>query len=224
MSGNKLPCLGGDAWTWICTDAAKFALEPYMSAATQWEQLLTPAVMHERLISASLYVTAYELLRESVIGRLRSFYMAGFDTDGEIIDERYETAVLSRNKSSLYASLGWLIENEVIDQTDVERFERLKSTRNSLAHELPSLVLNGTDFQVIERFQELVELLRKIEVWWVVNVEIPTDPVFDGREIDEEGVVPGPVLLIQMMLEVLSGNEELLTHYKNNSRGANTRP
>lgn len=53
-----------------------------MSTTEKWEHLLTPAVMQERLISASLYVTAFELLKESIVGRLRSFYMVGFDIDG----------------------------------------------------------------------------------------------------------------------------------------------
>ena len=57
-------------------------------------------------------------------------------------------------------------------------------------------------------------LLRRIEVWWVVNLEIPTNSDFDGKEIDEEGIIPGPLLMIQMMLEVVSGNEALLNHYR----------
>lgn len=192
-----------------------------MSSATeQWEQLLTPAVMQEKLISASLYVTAFELLKESVIGRIRSFYMVGFDADGDVIDEKYETVVLSRNKNPLLASLDWLSENDVIDKSDRQAFERIRTTRNLLAHELPSMVMGGKDFQHVERFQELVALLKKIEVWWVVNMEIPVNPDFDGKEIDEEGIVPGPVLMLQMMLEVLSGNEELLKHYRANSNVA----
>ena len=178
--------------------------------------------MQERLISASLYVMAFELLKESIVGRLRSFYMVGFDTDGDIIDERYDTAVLSRNKSPLYASLDWLVENEVIDKNDLQSFERIKTTRNSLAHELPSLVMGGADIKHVERFQEVIALLRKIEVWWVVNLEIPTNSDLDGKEIDEEGIVPGPLLMIQMMLEVVSGNETLLNHYREASGVAKT--
>lgn len=192
-----------------------------MSSTTeQWEQLLTPAVMQEKLISASLYVTAFELLKESIIGHIRSFYMVGLGVDGDVIDEEYRTAVLSRNKKLVYASLDWLSENDVIDENDFQAFERIRKTRNLLAHELPSMVMGGKDFQHIERFQELVALLRKIEVWWVVNMEIPVNPDFDGKEIDEEGIVPGPVLMLQMMLEVLSGNEELLKHYRANSNVA----
>lgn len=192
-----------------------------MSSATeQWEQLLTPAEMQEKLISASLYVTAFELLKESIIGRIRSFYMVGFDADGDFIDEKYETAVLSRNKNPLLASLDWLSENEVVNENDRQAFERIRTTRNLLAHELPAMVMGSKDFHHVERFQELVALLKKIEVWWVVNMEIPVNPDFDGKEIDEEGIVPGPVLMLQMMLEVLSGNEELLKHYRANSNVA----
>ncbi len=192
-----------------------------MSSATeQWEQLLTPAVMQEKLISASLYVTAFELLKESIIGRIRSFYMVGFDADGYVIDEKYETTVLSRNRNPLLASLDWLSENEVVDENDRQAFEHIRTTRNLLAHELPAMVMGGKDFHHIERFQELVALLKKIEIWWVVNMEIPVNPDFDGKEIDEEGIVPGPVLMLQMMLEVLSGNEELLKQYRANSNVA----
>lgn len=186
-----------------------------MSSPTeQWERLLTPAVMQEKLVSASLYIAAYDLLKDSIIGRIRSFYMVGFSENGEIVGERYETAVVVRNKRILYASLDWLVENKVIDKSDCEAFERIKNTRNILAHELLAIVTTGKDVDYIERFQELASLLRKIELWWVVNVEIPVNPDFDGKEIDEQGIVPGPVLMLQMMLEVASGNEELLKHYQ----------
>jgi len=186
-------------------------------AAEKWEKLLTPSVMQERLVSVSLYITAFELLRESIVERIRSFYMVGFDANGYIIDKKYETTVLSRNKSPLYASLDWLVENGAIDKNDLQIFEHIKDTRNSLAHELPSIVIEGANLQLPEKFLELLSLLRKIEVWWVANVEIPTNPDYGGEEIDEKGIVPGPVLMIQMMLEVLSGNEELLEHYRKGS-------
>lgn len=187
------------------------------STTEQWEQLLTPAVMQKKLVSASLYVTAFELLKESIIGRIRSFYMPDLDADGDDIDEEYKTEVLSRNKNLVYASLDWLSEHQVIDEKDFQAFERIRKTRNLLAHELPSMVMGGKDFQHVERMQELLALLRKIEVWWVVNMEIPVNPDFDGKEIDEEGIVPGPVLMLQMIFEVLSGNEELLKRYQANA-------
>ncbi|WP_246792996.1 hypothetical protein [Burkholderia perseverans] len=188
-----------------------------MPANEQWEQLLTPAVMQEKLISASLYITAFELLRESIIGRIRDFFNIeniGLEPGTYQLSEEYRTKVLARNKSTLYASLDWLIEHDAIDLGDLETFERIKSIRNKLAHELPSIVMGTETFDHVEIFQDLITILRKIGIWWVVNVEIPANPDFDGREIDETEIVPGPVLMLQMMLEVLSGNEDLLEHYR----------
>ncbi|MNJ04585.1 hypothetical protein D3C73_1654180 [compost metagenome] len=46
------------------------------------------------------------------------------------------------------------------------------------------------------------------------RVEIPTNPHFDGKEIDEEDIVPGSVLTLQMLIQVASGNTELLEHWR----------
>ena len=110
------------------------------SANEQWEQFLNPAVLKERLVSVSLYVTGFEILKDSIIGRIRSFYSTGFDSNGEILDEKYKTNVLPKGKSVLDASINWLSENGVIDQDDIQAFERIRTTRNSLVHQLPSMV------------------------------------------------------------------------------------
>ncbi|OJB50044.1 hypothetical protein BGV60_12960 [Burkholderia ubonensis] len=170
--------------------------------------------MQNRLISVSLYITAFELLKESVVGRIRDFYNIGLCHGDDNVSDEYRENVLARNKSALYASLDWLLEHQAIDDTDIGSFERIKLTRNKLAHELPSIVIGGENIDHVAIFQDLATLLRKVEIWWVVNVEIPTNPDFDGQEVDQAEITPGPVLMLQMMLEVLSGNEELLKHYQ----------
>ena len=187
-----------------------------MTVETQWENLLTPAVMQERLISASLYITAFEMLKESIVGRLKDFYCVGFTADGITTSPDYEHKVLSLNKSPIYASLRWLTDAEAVDQKDIDVFEQLKQLRNSLAHELPEIILTGKDVALIEKMQDLMNLMRKVEVWWVVNVEIATNPDFDGTEINPDEITPGPILMMQIMFEVLSGNEALREHYQSN--------
>lgn len=185
-----------------------------MESSVKWEKLLSPEVMRERLISASMYITAFEILKDAIVEHIRNFYFIGIDENGPILSSEYQVSVLSRNKSPLYASLAWLVESNAIDQSDLEVFERLKGVRNKLAHDLPALVLGGEDLQLTTHFQEACELLRKIEVWWVVNVDMPTNPDYDGQEIDEKGITPGSVLMVQLMLDVANGNEEYLHHYR----------
>ena len=184
-----------------------------------WEQFLTPNVTREKLISASLYITAFEILRESIISRIRDFYINEWDTNGGIVGKEYEVEVLARNRSTVYASLEWLVEREALTKEDIESFEILKQTRNKLAHELHSHVMGIGESEIphIAQFPNIVALLRKVETWWIVNVEIPTNPDYEGSEIDEDGIVSGPELSIHMLIEVISGNTDLLEAYK---RGA----
>lgn len=183
-----------------------------------WEHILDPDKIRDKLISSSLYMTAFELLKASILERVRSFYTTGFDSSGFTLDEGYSKEVLSRNKSELYASLDWLAENGAIDRGDIDTFNKLKATRNQLAHEIQSLVLGGKDFDHASQFHELADLYRKIELWWILNIEIPTNPDFDGVEVSSDDVTPGSLLVLQIIVDVASGNRELLDKYRELSK------
>lgn len=184
------------------------------SIADQWERFLDPEVVRPSLFLATMFITAFEILKDSIVEDVRGFYTNGFDENGPTVGDEYKSKVLSKNKSPLYASLQWLRENEAIDDEDLKTFEKLKNTRNQLAHQLFAVVTGQVESAHESQFAELMALLRKIGVWWVVNVEIPTNPDYDGQEIDEEGIVPGPILSLQMLIEVASRNTELLENWR----------
>jgi hypothetical protein len=179
-----------------------------------WEEFLNPGLLRGKLISASIFLAAFAILKESIIGRIKDFCV-GFDTNGDIIDPKYQTDVLARNKSPLYASLSWLEEMKAIDAADMATFETLKACRNAIAHELPRLVGGNVVLDHLVLFPDLLSLLRKTELWWIVNVEIPTNPDFDGAEVDESGIIPGPVITLRLMTDIALGSEEESTFYFN---------
>lgn len=185
------------------------------SKVDRWESFLNPEIVRGRLLSASMYITAHELLRDSIVGRVRDFYAESWEASGSHPSPSYEQEVLARNRSAVYASLDWLREHKAIDEEDVKLFEAVKKTRNVLVHGLHSVVIGGDPSNHVDHFADVVSLLRKIETWWIVNVEIPSNPDYDGQEIDEAGIVPGPVLSLQMLIEVASGRTTLLNHYRN---------
>jgi hypothetical protein len=185
-----------------------------VTISERWERFLDPDVVKPSLFLATMFITAFEILKNSVIYRLRDFYAEGFDENGAVISPEYKNRVLSRNKSVLYASFDWLQESGAIDSEDLERYEKLKRTRNLLAHQLFEVVTGQVESKHEDHFEELLELLRKIEVWWVVNLEIATNPDFDGQEVDEVSIVPGSILSLQMLINVASGNTELLEHWR----------
>jgi hypothetical protein len=179
-----------------------------------WEEFLNPNLMRTRLILASIYIACFEALKDSIVTGIRDFFCTGFDESGEKIDPQYESNVLVRNKSAAYASLDWLLEMGAIEEDDVRVYNRAKTCRNTLAHELFSkLASEGLPPYFEQAFVEMVALLRKIEVWWIVNVEIPTNPEFDGLEIDEEGIMPGRLIAIRALLDVALGDEKQSRFY-----------
>lgn len=172
-----------------------------------WEEFLSPELLRTKLISTSLFLTVFQMLKECIIERIKDFYTHGVDETGWLVDPRYEAEVLSRDKSRVYASLRWLLDRGAIDQADLGEFERLKLCRNKLAHDLASVSL-GTATEHLTLFPAMVELLSKIERWWIVNVEIPTNEEFDGVEIDEAGIVPGRLMTVKILADLALGSDK----------------
>ena len=80
--------------------------------------------MRPKLIVASIYIAAYEVLKSTIVERLKSFY-----TFGGIYKEyhrKYKSEVLSRNRSPVYASPDWLKESHAIDDSDMAAFAESK--------------------------------------------------------------------------------------------------
>lgn len=179
-----------------------------------WEEFLDPEVTRPRLIAASIYIAGFEALKDAIVGRIRDFFQTGFDKSGDKIDPKYQTDVLALNRSPVNASLDWLKEMNGIDNADVHAFDRVKACRNTLAHELFSMLgSDGLPPDFEKCFHDMVALLRKIEVWWITNVEIPTSPDYDGIDIDEDGIVPGRLIGIQLLCDIALGDEERSRFY-----------
>ena len=180
-----------------------------------WEKFLNPEVLRTNLIVASLYIAAFEMLKDSIIGRLRDFFKDGFNENGWIINDRYESEVLSLNKSPLYASLEWLKNMDAINEVDVENFNEIKNCRNELAHEIANFISKGPNIDPLPLFSKITDLLYKIEKWWILNVEIPTNPDFDGKDIDEEGIEPGQIMTLRLLTDIALGAEKESKFYYN---------
>jgi hypothetical protein len=75
------------------------------------------------------------------------------------------------------------------------------------------LINKGIELQHLEAFGKLIHLLNKIEVWWILNVEIPTNEDFADKQIDESHIIPGPIAMLQVLLDVALGDEERSKFY-----------
>lgn len=185
------------------------------NAHDNWEHFLNPNVLRPSLLSATMFITTFELLKDSIIDRVRVYYTLSWG-DQTATSLEYEQGVLTRDKKRrpLPSSLDWLREHDALNETDLQIFKNLTDIRNQLAHELFSVVTGQVPSEYESQFPALIGLLRKVEIWWIVNVEIPTNPDYDGREIDEAGITPGALISLQMLIEVASGSSQLLEHWR----------
>ena len=178
-----------------------------------WERALHPETLKTNIITASIFSMAFEMLKSSIIEKIEGFFTNGFDENGMIVSPEYKEKVLFLNRSPLYASLKWLQDMNAIDDKDLERFEHIKKCRNTLAHEMLTFASSGVDFDVAEAFDEMIGLLRKIEIWWFENLETAIDPETYPEDLDLEQVIPGPVWSLQMLIDVALGPEEEARKY-----------
>ena len=173
-----------------------------------WERFLNPEILRTNLIVASLYLTAFEILKENISERVKDFYSLGFSQDGPIIKEENETEVLTRNRSPLYASLSWLKDMDTIDKNDIEKFDKIKACRNELAHEITNFISKEAKLDPLPLFKDMIDLLEKIEKWWILNVETPINPDFNGKKIDKDNIIPGPIITLRVLAQIALGTAE----------------
>ncbi|WP_310598284.1 hypothetical protein [Aeromonas aquatica] len=178
-----------------------------------WERVLHPETLKTNIITASIFSMAFEMLKSSIIEKIEGFFTNGFDENGMIVSPEYKEKVLALNRSPLYASLKWLQDMTAIDDKDLESFEHIKRCRNTLAHEMLTFASTGVDFDVAGAFEEMIGLLRKIEIWWFENLEMAIDPDAYPKDLDLDQVTPGPVWSLQMLIDVALGPEEEARKY-----------
>lgn len=179
-----------------------------------WERFLNPASLKNNIITASVHSMAFEMLKSAIEDKIREFFTNGFDEHGPIVSEDYKEKVLKLNRSRTYASLNWLKNMEAIDDNDLETFERIKRHRNELTHELFRFVAQGCSFDVRESFNDMVALLRKVEMWWFVNLEMEIDPESYPPDLDLDQVSPGRVWMLELLIKTaLDSEDEAIKFY-----------
>jgi hypothetical protein len=94
-------------------------------------------------------------------------------------------------------------------------FERVKVCRNSIAHGMNRMLLEGLPTDFSDRFNDIVCLLSKIEKLWIINVEIPINPDLADKDTGEDEIVPGPIAGLQMLIDIALGSEDESNFYFN---------
>jgi hypothetical protein len=164
---------------------------------------------------SSLYIATFESFKDYIIDTVKMFYNNGIADGKFTFSQDYKLNVVNKDKSIQTATLLWLKDLNAINQQDIEIYNNLKQYRNKLAHELMTLLFEGLPIELPEKFSQLIQLRIKIEKWWILNIEIPTNPDFDlSPEIKEEDIMTSSEIFNKIILDMLSNDEKKASYYQ----------
>jgi hypothetical protein len=140
---------------------------------------LDPTLLREKLAFFSLFIAIYENFKYTIVEHVRWFYCNGFQ-DGKPTFDDYGREVLSKVESGknkeIRATLLWLEQADAININDSRFFREITNLRNSLAHDMAQQLLSPLKQELVDQCLEMLALFEKIERWWIIQVELPTDP------------------------------------------------
>lgn len=180
-----------------------------------WLKFLNPESLRTNLIAASLYLSAYETLRSTIIDQVRSFFVVGFSGTTETISGDYKLKVTALHSSLFKASTMWLEQMGAIDDEDVQALDAIREHRNEIAHGLPSFVASAGSCIDNRLFEEIYKLVSKIDCWWITEVEIPMNPDLCDKAVELEGIQSGNMIFLQLLTQIAAGEPENASYYYN---------
>lgn len=157
-------------------------------------------ILRKNILATSAFSMAYEVLEDCIIAKIRDFFSNEYDYRKEVLS-------LDKKERPLQASLEWLKKMNAINDADLESFKDIKDCRNFLVHETFRFISeNISKFDVNEKFEEMINLLRKIDRWWIVTME-------DYDDLKQNQIQPGSIILLQILLDAAIGPEGVLEKY-----------
>ena len=174
-----------------------------------WERFLNPESLKENLVISSLYITSFEILKDSIISKIKDFFIEGIDEKGFIYSQKYNKEVLSldNKKRPLQASFLWLKKYDVINEDDLNNWEKIVLFRNELAHDMLKFLTQIPESDLLDLFQIMLNLITKIEKWWIINYELEINENYIGQEISEEDIIPGINVTLHLLFNIALGEK-----------------
>jgi hypothetical protein len=173
------------------------------------KKISTPETLKRNLINASLILTAYELMKYSLINRVKDF----FEIDKEHIPESYsehknEIEQIRKKlpkklrKIPLLVYAYWFKEHEALTDTDFNNIVEIRRYRNEVAHELIKFLVDS-DFEVeLKCLFQIRDIVEKADIWWIQELEIPINPDFDQVKIKDGDIRSGRMIILDHIISI----------------------
>ena len=186
--------------------------ETQKKALEMIENVVTPENLQFTVSFTSLFVLVFECFKDMVIDRPKEFFCTEkieFKEDKIVYyeTEKYKREVKNLAKKPFEASLRWFANHKVITEYDVNKALAIELRRHSFVHELYNVVHNGISDEDTQLLADLVSIYKKIDSWWIYNVEIDWDEIKDPDNVKQDECISSSLVMIDVMINILLKGE-----------------
>ena len=186
--------------------------ETQKKALEMIENVVTPENLQFTVSFTSLFVLVFECFKDMVIDRPKEFFCTEkieFKEDKIVYyeTEKYKREVRKLANKPFEASLRWFANHKVITEFDVNKALSIELHRHSFVHELYNVVHNGISDEDTQLLADLVSIYKKIDSWWIYNVEIDWDEIKDPNNVKQDECISGSLMMIDVMINILLKGE-----------------
>jgi hypothetical protein len=170
------------------------------------EEFFNPKRLQQKLLLGALYLATFEVLKTIVVGNLIGFFAFGdYYQDGNPVRTDEYKAELAKHgfkqhRDEYRACCHWLKDMEAVSDGEYAKLLEIRTHRNQIAHELPSVLLDAKLDVDAGLLVEARNLIHKLDRWWFENVEIDINPDLQGKTIDELDFSSGRMLYIDHVI------------------------
>jgi len=184
-------------------------MNPPSDIVASWEKFLNPESLKQNLLQCGLYLAAFEMLKDSLVGRPRDFFSREIVADESPASPEYEQRVLALHKHAYTASALWWRNQGAISDDDLETLSRIREHRDKIAHNMPKIISTAAHNIDLDLLKAINALLGKIDNWWIQNIEAATDPDRYSQFSEEEMAEAGSIsfIFLSMMIPLVSGDD-----------------
>ncbi|OUQ59017.1 hypothetical protein B5E56_09685 [Flavonifractor sp. An112] len=175
--------------------------------------------IQNHLTFMALYIALYENFTATFIENVKAFLCDLGIKDGKLnygetalYREKIKNRVIDQNgnKDALKATMLWLQDKGAMSAQDYSDFLQIKSIRNTYAHEMPRLIIEGVPLENIQWFFKLLELYRKLDKWWLNEIEFPISGIVLPGTYDESNVENAMLSAFKSVIVSLYRNDDIL--------------
>lgn len=177
-----------------------------------WAKFLNPESLKQNLLQGGLYLAAFEMLKDSIVGRPRDFFcfgISGGEPVSDLSSPRYESEVRSLHKHPLTASALWWHKQGAISDEDLNLLRQIREHRDQIAHNMPKMIGTAEHSIDLDLLAHTNSILAKVDNWWLQNIEAGIDPEqyekFSPEEMDAASSISS--VFLSMMIPLVAGDD-----------------